>query len=131
MADAYIFTRVLYLIVKICVMLYIKPISEVLKLVTPKSSSKLKRWDMSKVIRCVDFFFIWPIPPFHPGLCLKRSLVLYKFLRENGIEVKINIGIKKETKNIHGHAWLTLDGKPYLTRLSSNENFASCFIFPA
>ncbi|HKZ85801.1 MAG TPA: lasso peptide biosynthesis B2 protein [Anaerolineae bacterium] len=51
------------------------------------------------------------------GLCLRRSLTRYHFLRRAGVPVVVRYGAKfvdgKPDREITGHAWLTLDGHPY------------------
>ena len=47
--------------------------------------------------------------------CWKRALVLHRFLLLNGIESRINFGLRKEIDGkIHGHAWLEHEGQPLL-----------------
>ena len=51
------------------------------------------------------------------GLCLRRSLTRYHFLRRAGVPVVVRFGAKfvdgKPDREITAHAWLTLDGNPY------------------
>ena len=51
------------------------------------------------------------------GLCLRRSLTRYHFLRRAGLPVAVRFGARfvdgKPDREITGHAWLTLDGHPY------------------
>lgn len=53
------------------------------------------------------------------GLCLRRSLVRFHFLRRAGVPVVLHCGARlhasaaRETRRLTGHAWLTLDGQPY------------------
>lgn len=47
---------------------------------------------------------------FLKNTCLRRSLLLYYFLRKNGIEVRIHFGVKKRDGYLAGHSWLTRDG---------------------
>ncbi len=58
------------------------------------------------------------------GLCLRRSLTRYQFLRRAGVPVVVHFGAKfvdgKPDREITGHAWLTLDGQPYH---ESDENW--------
>ena len=58
------------------------------------------------------------------GLCLRRSLTRYHFLRRAGVPVVLQFGAKfvngKPDREVTGHAWLTLDGQPYH---ESDENW--------
>ena len=47
------------------------------------------------------------------GICLRRSLLRYHYLRRNGLPVVIHFGARRLGDDIAGHAWLTLYGQPY------------------
>jgi hypothetical protein len=54
--------------------------------------------------------------PWHLS-CLNRSVVLYHLLRRAGRPVELCIGVHRATGHggrISAHAWLVLDGAPYL-----------------
>lgn len=54
--------------------------------------------------------------------CLKRTLVLFHFLRKSGMDVHICFGVRykeekpaaEEKKKLEGHAWLLYRGEPFL-----------------
>ena len=55
--------------------------------------------------------------------CLKRTLVLYHFLRKMGMDVQVCFGVKYNTlsdsktqKRLEGHAWLLYHGDIFLER---------------
>ncbi len=50
------------------------------------------------------------------GICLRRSLLRYYFLRRAGLPLVIHFGARRLGGDIAGHAWLTLDGQPYYER---------------
>jgi hypothetical protein len=68
------------------------------------------------------------------GICLRRSLLRYYFLREAGLPVTIVFGarLKREEEGggIGGHAWLTLAGQPYYERPGNYEGFVVMYVFP-
>lgn len=47
------------------------------------------------------------------GICLRRSLLRYHFLRRAGLPLVIHFGARRLGDDIAGHAWLTLAGQPY------------------
>ena len=51
------------------------------------------------------------------GVCLRRSLVRYHFLRRAGVPLVVNFGARFKDKTpdraVTGHAWVTLNGTPY------------------
>jgi Transglutaminase-like superfamily len=47
--------------------------------------------------------------------CWKRALVLQRFLSLNGIESRVNFGVRKTVDGtVDGHAWLEHQGRPLL-----------------
>jgi hypothetical protein len=58
------------------------------------------------------------------GLCLRRSLVRYHFLRRAGLPLVLNFGARfkngQPDREITGHAWVTLDGQAYF---EDGENY--------
>lgn len=65
------------------------------------------------------------------GICLRRSLVRYAFLRRAGVPVAIHFGARfKETRDIGGHAWLTLNGAPYEEESENYLGFAVMYSYP-
>ncbi len=45
--------------------------------------------------------------------CMKRSLILFHFLRKAGQEARIVFGVVKEGGRLEGHAWVTVNGEPF------------------
>jgi hypothetical protein len=43
--------------------------------------------------------------------CLYTSLVLFRFLHEQGIDADIVIGLPREPKDKDAHAWIEIDGR--------------------
>jgi hypothetical protein len=44
--------------------------------------------------------------------CLKRCLVVYRFLRLAGEPVNFFLGVRKEGGRLTGHSWLEVGGEP-------------------
>lgn len=68
------------------------------------------------------------------GICLRRSLLRYYFLREAGLPVTIVFGARlknsTEGSGIGGHAWLTLNGIPYYENPVDYRGFAEMYVYP-
>lgn len=68
------------------------------------------------------------------GICLRRSLLRYYFLREAGLPVKISFGARlkseQEGSGLGGHAWLTLNGRAYYEPLANYEGFVVMYSYP-
>ena len=46
--------------------------------------------------------------------CLPRSLALYEEARRRGLAVRLVVGVRLDAGEVASHAWLTLDGAPFL-----------------
>jgi hypothetical protein len=68
------------------------------------------------------------------GLCLRRSLIRYHFLRRAGVPVTVRFGAKfvngKPDRDIAGHAWLTLNGQVYHEADENWRGFSVMLSFP-
>lgn len=71
----------------------------------------------------------------HPfGLCLRRSLLRYHFLRRAGLPLGLTFGVRirqrHEPPGIAGHAWNTLDGQPWCEREEDYRGFTVLYVWP-
>ena len=68
------------------------------------------------------------------GICLRRSLLRYYFLRESGLSVSIVFGARlkseQEGGGLGGHAWLILNGSPYYEDPQDYKGFAVMYTYP-
>jgi hypothetical protein len=64
------------------------------------------------------------------GNCFPRSLTLYRLARRHGCHVQFHCGVAKIGETLAGHAWLTLDGKPFLEPADQWRRFTVTFSFP-
>lgn len=64
------------------------------------------------------------------GICLRRSLLRYYFLRRAGLPLVVHFGARRLDTDIAGHAWLTLEGKPYHERPEHYQGFTVMWSFP-
>lgn len=68
------------------------------------------------------------------GKCLLRSLVLFRFLRNQGWPVSIYFGVRKTSEagnGITGHSWLVLDGEPFLEDESQQNTYVTTWQYPS
>jgi hypothetical protein len=68
------------------------------------------------------------------GLCLRRSMLRYHFLRRAGLPLVINFGARfkggQADREITGHAWVTLDGQAYHEDGENYQGFTVMLRFP-
>ncbi len=56
--------------------------------------------------------------------CLKQSLVTWWFLRRNGMESTLRIGVRKEAALLEAHAWVECFGQPLNEGSDIHERFS-------
>ena len=79
--------------------------------------------------KLVDFTSFWLERNFwilKPS-CLKRSLVLYRYLNAQALLVKFYLGVKKENDQLKGHCWLTLDNQYLLPEEEPGWKVIYCY----
>jgi hypothetical protein len=68
------------------------------------------------------------------GLCLRRSLVRYHFLRRAGVPLVLNFGARlikgKPDREVTGHAWVTLHGEAYHEDGENYQGFSVMLQYP-
>jgi hypothetical protein len=93
-----------------------------------------KNLDIEKVVKFTDYILglnLW----IYKTTCLKRSLVLYHFLRKLGMNVHICFGVKlpdrESRKKLEGHAWLLYNGDIFLERdIEMTKTYKVTYCFP-
>jgi hypothetical protein len=71
----------------------------------------------------------------HPfGLCLRRALLRYHFLRRAGLPLELAFGVRirrpHEQPGLAGHAWNTLDGRPWHEDEADYRGFTVLYRWP-
>ncbi|MBN1913021.1 MAG: lasso peptide biosynthesis B2 protein [Candidatus Omnitrophica bacterium] len=128
MKDIALFFNILYYVLILPFWLYKKDLPEVLRLMTPRAVNK--EYSPKKVIFYGLFWTSLRIPTFF-NHCLRRSLVLFRFLREAGVEVTIIIGVQINKKGrLKGHSWLMHNGRPFLNEPSVADRFKVIYAYP-
>lgn len=127
LGEVELFIRIFLLLTILPSLVRFLPLPQLMKLLTPKDSKECKNLNLNryigKVVKFTDYMLslnFWVYKP----TCLKRSLVLYHFLRETGINVHICFGVKFSgqsslevtRKKLEGHAWLLYNGNIFLEK---------------
>jgi hypothetical protein len=68
------------------------------------------------------------------GVCLRRSMVRYHYLRRAGVPLTINFGARfkagQADRDVTGHAWVELEGQPYYEDGENYKGFTTMLRFP-
>ncbi len=62
-------------------------------------------------------------------MCLKRSLVLYRFLRMYNIPARLMVGVRKEQGELTGHSWIEIHGRHFQDPLE-DVKYSVTFSYP-
>lgn len=62
--------------------------------------------------------------------CMKRSLLLFHFLRRWGYDARVYFGVVKAEGALKGHAWVNLDGAPVAEWRDPRERFTVTYSYP-
>lgn len=113
-------------------LLRLLPLPSLLRLLTPRVRARKGSPESPASRAAVVMAVLSRLPPLRSRPCLYRSLLLYKFLREAGLPVRIHFGVNRREAGggLVGHSWLTLDGRPFLEREELQGRFATVFSYP-
>lgn len=68
-------------------------------------------------------------PPGTRDNCLERGLVTYRYLCRGGAHPQLIIGVARSGENVHGHVWVTIDGRPVHDTTAALERFQPILSF--
>lgn len=67
----------------------------------------------------------------HDRYCMKRSILMFHFLRKWGYDAQIIFGVMKEAdKTLKGHAWVELEGNPLAERGDPRSRYVVTYSYP-
>jgi hypothetical protein len=93
------------------------PLPRALDMVSGPANSNTHDFDPdlpNRLARSIDTLLSANFLHFTP-VCWKRAAVLRRYLSRNGIDTTIQFGVRtEEIGRVDGHAWLELNGKPFL-----------------
>jgi hypothetical protein len=100
---------------------------------TPSKLSAIETLTAGQIRTLADAVAAWHLSS-PLGICLRRSLLRYYFLRQAGLPVQIVFGARlksnQEGGGIGGHAWLTLNNAPYFENPQDYAGFAPMYVYP-
>lgn len=99
-------------------------LSRLQRLLLPRSRRRhgtVSLKEIAEVIHLVDMA-VRRLPG--SGACLRRSLVLQRFLAREGIETELRFGVRKSDGSLEAHAWLEHEGRPLGEAAPVEERFA-------
>ena len=86
--------------------------------------------DTARIVDLVDLIYA-PRGNQDPGNCLDRSLALYRFLSRNEPGTRLVLGMRRESSELEGHAWVIAGDRPYGQTPASGGGFETLATFAA
>ena len=115
--EALLFLRMAWWVTILSAAAKLCPLPRALEIVSvnPKRNTPHYTSDLPlRLARSIDTLLAANLLHFKP-VCWKRAAVLRRYLSLNGIDTTIQFGVRNEQMGkVDGHAWLELDGKPFL-----------------
>jgi len=103
-------------------------LEELIQKLTPRRDNG--NVDRRKIIVYTNWWLNRKVAMFQPT-CFNRSLILYKFLRENGLPARIHYGIRKTSeKGNEGHSWISVDDVPLPPDGEAAHEYRQTFVYP-
>ncbi|MER3448073.1 MAG: hypothetical protein C4291_15165 [Candidatus Dadabacteria bacterium] len=138
--EVKLFIQILLLITVLPVIIRLLSLPKLMYVLTPEDLRQYTNPDIEqKVIKFTDYILsrnLW----IYKTTCLKRSLVLYHFLRKFGMNVQICFGVRynekppywdTQKKKLEGHAWLLYNGDIFLERdIEMTKTYKLTYCFP-
>ena len=138
--EVWLFIQIFLLVAVLPLMLKLLSIPRLMKVLTPSKFKVYKNQESAKskdkIVKFVDYILgrnLW----IYKSTCLKRSLVLYHFLKRSGIRVHVCFGVRYkeelrtvDAKRLGGHAWLLYNGNVFLeknTEIAKTYKMTYCF----
>src|SRR5215470_18111746 len=117
--EAWLLVRMAWWVVVLSATARCSSLPRALKIVAgnPKRSRAALNGD--DLARAIDLLLSADFLMFRP-VCWKRAAVLHRYLSRNGIPTRIIFGVRNESGEVDGHAWLEADGRPILETTPPN-----------
>ena len=141
--DVLLFIRMLSLTAVLPAMLRFLSIPRLMKILTSRAIkvSRIPGADrvQDKIVKYADYILgrnFW----IFKSTCLRRSLILYHFLRRAGTNVQVCFGVRYKgglqqegrSKELEGHAWLLYKGELFLERNAAiAREYRVTYCYPA
>ena len=128
-ARACLLARMAVWVVVLSVLARLLPLSRSLQIVSTDVRQKSTEVDPVQLSTAIDALLEANLFVFKPS-CWKRATVLHRYLALAGLATTIRFGVRKDdNRELKGHAWLELNGKPILE--SSPPVYTVTYSFPS
>jgi hypothetical protein len=92
--------------------LRVLPLSRARRLLTPGGTATSPASEAIPVERLAHLVDIAARHHLYPMTCLRRALVLQRWLQQRGLAADLQIGVRREGSRLWAHAWVEQGGEP-------------------
>ncbi len=93
----------------------------------PAASAADPSRDVRRLVRLVDIVMRLT---YRDRYCMKRSLLLFRYLRTWGYAVRIHFGVQKLGERLDGHAWVSYQTIPIAEAGDPRRVFKEMYSYP-
>lgn len=112
-SDVLLFSRIFFAYFLIPLLFSLLPLPFLMRILTPKRKMPAQEDKISRIIKYADFISL-KLNRIFKATCLRKSLVLYRFLSAYDPGLTFHLGITSDKKSLRGHSWLTSTKKTLL-----------------
>ena len=123
-----LFVRVFISLIVIDVLLSILKLQSLLKIIDRKGKRRLSGKTIENVTLFSDFILYRIFRTRRP--CTLRSLLVFRYMRSMGQDIKIVFGVKDDQGELKGHAWILKGKTPFLEKSDPSEQYEIMHVYP-
>jgi hypothetical protein len=128
--EVWLLTWVVAVVISLSLLLRWLKLITLVRWLTPSRRCSSNDTEMLKKIARYTDGVLWRLAVSPKGNCLPRSLALYYFATRYGFPVRLCCGVRRMRNTLEGHAWLTLNGRPFLEHGNPELSYTVTFSFP-
>jgi hypothetical protein len=124
-----LFIRVAIRSIYIKILLNWLALPKLLPRIEPTAGQRIDPNKIELIVKLVNFMVYDVFRSKTP--CLDRSLILFRYLKMAGLDLKIAFAVKKSQEaKLAGHAWLIYNDQPFLEHGGPSQDYHVMFIYP-
>jgi hypothetical protein len=109
--DAWLFTRIVAWSLVLPLAKSLVSVPRLTRLMRSDARTISREPEREQAVASLTAWVFKTRPPGSRDNCLERALVTYRYLCQAGARPELVMGIARDENGVHGHAWVTVDGR--------------------
>ena len=126
--DIKLFVKVFFSLLALKILLETVKLPRLLRLLEPKKRVEVNNTKIEHITKFSNFILYNIFRSSKP--CMLRSLMLFRYLRLRGMDIKISFGVKDGGNVLKGHAWLIHKETYFLEHDDPSREYKVVFVYP-